>query len=253
MLLERPLRILLIQFRLSEAAAKLEKASIGRELGSEVEVSTISALDLADTYQSNMLVDQFDGVIFGGSGDFDFDGDRAADDMVRYRSAQFVDDLSPLLTYLRDYSIPTLGICFGHQLIGAFHGVPVHHDSEQKKMRTHEVSLTNEGSRYDICADLPNSFAAQYGHKDVLSRVPDDAALIMSGGDSCRVSALAYSPTFITTQFHPELTVADMQKRVELIPNYLPEGMMIDELFVDSPEAHKVLKNFGKLAHERWL
>jgi GMP synthase-like glutamine amidotransferase len=73
----------------------------------------------------------------------------------------------------------------------------------------------------------------------------------MNGGESCKVSALCYKQNIFTTQFHPELTLADMQLRVEATPGYLPDGACVEELFTAENESNTILKNFSTLVRNR--
>ncbi len=234
--------ILLVQFRQTPAADTLEKQSILREVMPYAEVKTVCGVT-EDVFAE---LGQADGVILGGSGDYDFDGARAADDPVRLRTEQLFVSLSPTLDYLFNLDKPLLGICFGHQLMGAFRGANVYHDSNQSKLKTHTVTLHDDGRQHRLFANMPTTFDAQYGHKDVLAHVPTGARLLAHGGDSCRVSALAYSDNIISTQFHPELTLEDMHDRVAHIPGYLPEGTTVDEVFFDTPHARTILHNFAR-------
>ncbi len=245
---QKKAHILLIQFRQIAITAELELASIGRELGSGITINVQSALESeVDWTKPREILARYDGVIFGGSGDFDFDGSREQHDPARLMSYILVERLRSLIQYIFDFNVPTLGICYGHQLLGAFSGVIIKHDETQRKTRSHTVRLLADSSNTFLCSNLPKNFKAQYGHKDVLERVPDSATLLIEGGDECQVSALCYSDVIFSTQFHPELNLEDMQKRVEATPGYLPEGVSVEEVFEDSPDANIILKNFGEL------
>lgn len=239
---QRP-TILLVQFRQTPQADQLEHSSILREVEAFADVVTVCGV------QGDVLagVKQADGVILGGSGDYDFDGARSVDDPIRRQTEALCRSLAPTLDYLFRNDKPTFGICFGHQLMGAFRGVGVYHDTSQSKQKTHTVALRPEGHEHRLCVALPPTFAAQYGHKDVLAHVPSGARLLAQGGEACRVSALAYSDNIISTQFHPELTIADMHDRVVHIPHYLPDGVAVDERYFDTPHARTMLHNFARV------
>lgn len=115
--------ILLVQFRASVVTASLEQESISRELGPGIQVRCISALDENIPWQlpAEVLIG-IDGVIFGGSGDYDFDGGRLRNDVARSTSYVFLEKLRPLLDHIFLHDVPTLGICYGHQIIGAYAG-----------------------------------------------------------------------------------------------------------------------------------
>jgi len=245
-------KILLVQFRTNPIAVEQERSSIVREVGGVCEVGYISALDKeVDWNFPEVLIAGYSGVILGGSGDLDFDGGRPADDEVRRISYELVGQLHSFFTYLFDNDIPTLGICYGHQLLGAFAGAQVHSDIAQKKVRSHEVKLLVNKNDYFLFTDLPESFYAYYGHKDVLDRVPEGAVLLMNGGECCQVSALQYRKNIYTVQFHPELNFGDMLLRVNSSKGYLPEGVTVEEIFKDDPHSNVILRNFGKFVASR--
>lgn len=247
-----PVPILLIQFRLRTITAEMEQQSIIREIGHTSQITPLSALDTTIDWNSpEQLLSPYGGVIFGGSGDFDFDGGRPAGDGAKQISYQLLAKLRPLLDYVFRHDILTLGICFGHQMIGAYKGATVVHDITQTKSRSHKVTVVAGAAEYPLCANVPETFFAHYGHKDSLDRVPDDATLMVTGGEECKVSALRYQKNIYTTQFHPELTRDDMRLRVAATPGYLPEGVSVDAVFSDESCSCQILRNFGQLVRDR--
>lgn len=242
------LKIVVIQFRTNPNLIAQEQTSIVREVGDFVAVDFIDALDLSiDWNYPEVIIKDYQGVILGGSGDLDFDGKRPEGDLVKRISLEILGRLRPLFQYIFDHDIPTLGICFGHQILGAFAGAQVKCDESQSKTCSHEVKLIVNKNEHFLFTDLPDSFYAHYGHKDVLDRVPEGAVLLMSGGEMCKVSALRYKNNIYTMQFHPELNFADMVDRATKKNNYLPEGKMIEEVFKDDPNSNTILRNFGRL------
>lgn len=240
-------KILGIQFRKNPASITQEQVCIQREVGEEVIIEFVSAFDeTAEWNFPETIVAGYDGVILGGSGEFDFDGNRDEDDEARKISYELLGRLRPLFSYIFEHDIPTLGICYGHQIVGAFAGAQVIYDEQQKKSRSHELKLVVDKNDYFLFSDLPNNFKAHYGHKDVLDRVPEGAVLLMNGGDECKVSALQYKRNIYTTQFHPELTLPDMVERIKNSPGYLPEGVVAEEVFSDDLDSNRILRNFAK-------
>ena len=240
-------RTLTIQFRINETSIKHEQECINRETGQFTDVDFISALDDSVDWQyPEVVMEQYDGLILGGSGELYFDGKKEAEDKCRKISYELLGKLRPLFTYLFEHDIPTLGICYGHQLLGAFAGAQVYYDEQQEKTKSHEVKLMVDKHDYFLFSDLPESFQAHYGHKDVLDRVPEGAVLLMNGGDECKISALKYKQNIYTTQFHPELSFDDMLKRMKDNGDYLPEGTLAEEVFSQDPDSNRILRNFGR-------
>lgn len=183
------------------------------------------------------------GVIFGGSGEFDFDGGRGDDDPARQTAHAIRDRVRPLVEYLFAHEVPTLGICFGHQIIGEIKGARVVADPTQKKIGTHLVHLNDDSTSDPLFRDLPKSFDGQYGHKDSLSTLPGTAQLLAEA-PTCRYSALRYGNKIYTVQFHPELTAEDVVRKLANSPGYLPEGVLADDIIRPSEHASAILPRF---------
>ncbi|MCA9362831.1 gamma-glutamyl-gamma-aminobutyrate hydrolase family protein [Candidatus Kaiserbacteria bacterium] len=240
-------KILAIQFRLNKKLVDQEQASLQREAGIYADIDFISIIDETIDWESPAkLMKDYQGLILGGSGEFFFDGDCDEDDPSKKISQEFLRILNPLFNYIFEHDVPTLGICYGHQLLGAYRGANVRYDVKQGKTKSHEVKLMVDKNDYFLFSDLPSSFQAYYGHKDSLDRVPEGAVLLMNGGDECKISALRYGNNIFTTQFHPELNFEDMVGRMKQTAGYLPEGIVAEEIFKDDPRSNTILQNFGK-------
>lgn len=239
--------ILVVQFRINQILIDHEQQCLRRQLGEQVNLQFLNALDeTIDWSVPEVILNGFDGVIFGGSGDLDFDGNRPLNDVVCQLSQTVLDRLSPTFQYIFANDIPTLGICYGHQIIGAFAGAKVKYSPEQRKICSHELKFMVDKNNYWLFANLPESFSAHYGHKDVLDSVPCGATLLLSGGERCQVSALRYKNNIFTVQFHPELTYGDMVERIKSLPGFLPEGSIVEEVFKDDPSSNLIVKNFAE-------
>ncbi len=240
-------KILCIQFRKDPHSIEREQAAIQREAGVYAEINFISAMDDARSWDKPAeIMAEYQGLILGGSGELYFDGKRAEKDPNRVMSYQLLDKLRSFFSYVFEHDLPTLGICYGHQLLGAFAGAQVCCDDKQGKTCSHEVKLMVNKHNHFLFSDLPESFQAHYGHKDSLDRVPEGAVLLMNGGDQCKVSALQYKNNIYTTQFHPELNFDDMVDRMKNSSGYLPEGTVVEEIFKNDPHSNTILQNFGK-------
>lgn len=237
--------ILVVQCRSNQRAIDLEKTSIRRETAHVAHVVFVSALDgEIEWSDSASILKKYDGLILGGSGDFDFDGGRLVDDPVRQETAMLMERLTPLLQYVFETDFPTLGICFGHQVLGAFSGARVVHDYNQMKIKSHPVSRIGTVEDAGIFTDMPTDFLAHYVHKDTLDRVPDGAELLVCGGNACQISALRYKRNIYSTQFHPELTFNDVERRVDSFPGYLRGGDTVSDVFTPQGDCTRLMRNF---------
>lgn len=238
--------ILLIQFRTSPKAIENEMKAVARSIGENGIVTNKHIFDYKTPEELALACISADGVIFGGSGDFDIDGGRELDDPARVTSQEILAKVSLAVEQIIALDKPFLGICYGHQLVAELRGGCICNNKEQSKIGTHEVELTMDGRLDPLFADLPQKFDAQYGHKDSICTLPDGAVLLASS-NKCQGAALRYGCQVYTTQFHPELTVDDVRFRLENSPGYLPEGASIDTLARPSEEASRIIPKWCEL------
>ena len=217
--------ILLIQSRATPEAAAAEYDRYLRALGGvEAQVTPISTLEVEQSWDTpSKIVEGYDGIVLGGSSDFFIHGGKGEEYAERAGAREIMDRMRLLVEYLVERQVPTLGVCFGHQLIAEVFGGNVTHDHSQKKGGTHEVRLTETGKDDSLFAGFPAIFPAQYGHRDSVTR-PPLGAVVLAEGDSCRFAALRYGSEVYTLQFHPELFPDDLLSHPEILALYLPEG-----------------------------
>jgi len=237
-------KILIIQSRRRPEMLKAEQGEYERAVAGAAALSFVSSVDETVAWDDpTTLLAGYDGIMLGGSGEFDFDGGRADDDEARIISQQIAQRLTPLIRYAYEKSCPVLGICFGHQIVSKIFGVKVLNDHEQKKIGTFPVTLTEAGKSDVIFSALPDTFPAQYGHKDSLSSVPAEA-VVLGGSAQCKTSALRYGEALYTVQFHPELTKDDVAWKLVNSPGYLPEGVSVESIVKDSTDASRIIPLF---------
>lgn len=198
-------KILLVQSRITEERIERERGNYLRAVNGSAELGFLSAVDekLAWSTPEELLAG-YDGVIFGGSSDFDFHGGRPEKDPVRLMSMIILGRARNIVQYAFEKELPILGVCFGHQIIGEIRGGMITNDREQTKMGSYEVHLTDAGKRDPLFGSLPESFFAQYAHKDSITTLPEGATLLATGS-TCRFSVLKYGDKMYTVQFHPEI------------------------------------------------
>jgi GMP synthase (glutamine-hydrolysing) len=160
---------------------------------------------------------------------------------------------------------PLLGVCFGHQLIGAALGGRVIRNPLGWELGSHEIALTDAGRDDPLLAGLPDRFHANFSHQDIvaedsLAGVP--GVRVLAGNGKAAVQALAAGPRVRGVQFHPEfsgaVTAAYIEARREVLaedarqrqsPEDLPEQLMARVR--DCPEGEQVLHNFVRYFVQR--
>ncbi len=237
-------KILVIQSRKAPERQKAERDAFVRAAGESAQLDFISTLDVEQRWDSPAdLVRGYDGVILGGSSDF-FWHYETSEFEEEYQGARMVlARVKDLVEYLVERQVPTLGICFGHQLIAEVFGGAVSHDGSQKKAGTHRVEVTTAGEDDVLLGELAPGFDAQYAHKNSVTR-PPLGAVVIGNGPSCHFSALRYGKTCYTFQFHPELVPSDLLSHPEALAVYLPEGKTAADLVRPAPAAEGLIPAF---------
>ena len=198
-------RILVVQSRTDESRIAGEQTHFRSALGGTADISFLSALDERLAWSTpDEFLKGIDGVIFGGSSDFDFHGGRPAKDPARLMSLILLSRTRNIISYTLAQRLPLLGVCFGHQMVAQMHGGEVENDTAQSKFGSYEVGLTEEGAKDPVFGHLPKSFFAQYAHKDSVTTLPSGATLLAQS-PACSFSALRYADKAYTVQFHPEV------------------------------------------------
>lgn len=126
---------------------------------------------------------------------------------------QLYNQLMPLMYYLLDQDFPTLGLCYGLQMLGQAAGATLT-DRTGEDLQAVEVTLTAEGQGDPVTGQLDPVIRGYSGHGDSLAELPEGATLLGSG-QHCRYQLLRLENNLYGTQFHPEITTAGMQIRID--------------------------------------
>jgi len=199
-------KIIVVQSRTQPERIEREQRNFRAAIGGRAQVEFLSALDekLAWIYPSELL-SECNGIIFGGSSDFDFDGGRDEKDPARIISTIILARVKAIVTFALAEDFPLLGVCFGHQIIAEMQGGEISHDKNQTKFGAYEVALTHDGEKDPLFSKFPKTFYAQYAHKDSATKLPTGATLL-GQANNCKYSILRYGSRAYTMQFHPEVS-----------------------------------------------
>jgi GMP synthase (glutamine-hydrolysing) len=238
------LKIVLGQFRSDEKVLSHEKKCFADKLG--IREDDLQTINLLGTELSEDDFVDADVVFLGGSGDY----------LVSQGDIpEVLDRVKSLLFTLRDKNVPTMGICFGSQVICWAFGGLVEKDESRQETGVFEISLKNEAAHDQIFMDFPSKFMAMLGHKDHLSELPEDA-ISLAGSERSPNQAFKLKNTMMYgVLFHPELSAQDMMFRLKMFADVygISERDMLDkekELDVDVTLASSVLNRFLNLVKD---
>lgn len=153
---------------------------------------------------------------------------------------------------------PLLGVCFGHQLIGAAFGGSVIRNPAGWQLASRPVTVHERGRDDPLFAGLPDRITVNLSHQDVVAEdtlAPANGVEILASNAKARVAALAAGPTIRGVQFHPEfsgqVTRAYIEARHEILaeesrlndePDDHPDALL--EQVAECPQGQQVFHNF---------
>ena len=143
-------KLIILQSRDSSDPMSFHEIScVRRKLGEDV------GLDVHNTLLSpptSHLLDDYDGVIIGGAGDFSVHDSK---------NQSWVTPMRRFLEAILSRNIPAFGICFGHQLLGQVLGSTIATDEARTEVGTVQLELTANGETDPMFQELPKVFSAQ--------------------------------------------------------------------------------------------
>jgi GMP synthase (glutamine-hydrolysing) len=155
-------------------------------------------------------LDEYSGIIVGGSPFNAGDPEDSKSDVQRRVEAEFDDLIDRVME--RDY--PFFGACYGVGLLTRHLGGVVDRTWPEEVGPT-RVTLTEAGLADPVFGGLTPSFDAFVGHKEACSELPPGAVLLASG-EVCPVQAFRVGTNVFATQFHPELTNEGIVTRIRI-------------------------------------
>lgn len=121
---------------------------------------------------------------------------------------------------------PTIGICFGHQLIAeSLGGKVVKAVDKGWGIGVHKWQITHRESW--MGEDQPDYLALRVSHQDQVMEMPEDSKLLASS-DFCPIGGFQIGEHFLAMQGHPEFSSAYsealMRKRIDQIGELVVEA-----------------------------
>lgn len=166
--------------------------------------------------------------------------------------ANWMKRLAAEIVQLAEFNVPTLGICFGHQLISYAFGGEVDFNPNGLEVGTVNISRLTSSNNDSLLSQLPEQFHAQAVHFQSVLALPKQAVRLaqshLDQNHAFRVGECTWG-----VQFHPEFTADIMLDVLENFKDELGEEVVSRKIqqVVPADEAQRVLVNFARLCEER--
>lgn len=135
----------------------------------------------------------------------------------------WVGALSQLLTAASAAAVPTVGICFGHQLIAHTLGGQVERAGVGWGLGVHRATPTDQGA---AAFDRHAPFDLLVSHQDQVVALPEDARLLATS-EHAPVAAFS-AGSMLGFQGHPEFTSAYAAALMDSRRDRIPAGVIAD-------------------------
>ncbi len=155
-------------------------------------------------------LDDWSGIVLGG-GPFNVSDCPEQKSAAQHRAEA---DLRELATRVVAADFPFLGACYGIGTLGTLAGGVVDR-TYAEPIGAVTIRLTDAGRADPLLGALPDTFDAFLGHKEAVARLPEGAVLLASSA-TCPVQAFRIGANVYATQFHPELDVSGLLRRIEV-------------------------------------
>ena len=184
-------------------------------------------------------LDSVDALFIGGSGDYLISQGHAP---------RQIEKVVALVKMARERGLPTLGMCFGGQIMTHAFGGKLVLDESRTEMGTYRLKKKPAAEHCPIFSGLPDEFDAQLGHQDHMEVLPEGAVNLLSS-ELSQVQAWTFpgEPLYALT-FHPELDPEGVEHRLRYYASkYGFSQEQINDMlseFTPAPHAKSVLRLF---------
>lgn len=138
--------------------------------------------------------------------------------------------------------IPFLGVCFGHQILGAVCGAAVGPNPKGRANGSCEVEVTRKAA---IFSETPTIFTAQISHRDVILENRSEFQVIATANHDPR-HAIQVGKNAFGVQFHPEWNMDLSKAYIDVRQSSLGEELAakMRATLAPSPDAKLVIQSF---------
>ncbi|WP_182169689.1 glutamine amidotransferase-related protein [Flaviflexus equikiangi] len=141
--------------------------------------------------------------------------------------------------------IPTLGLCFGLQMLALRSGGALTRDHAEP-LSAPTLRVTAEGREDPLLAGVGDTFQTYVGHAEAIGRVPESMTVLVTS-DEVPVQMGRWGRNVYGTQFHPEITKQGSAVRVGFYGGTYFDPQERDRVMKECQDAyteHTILSTF---------
>lgn len=174
------------------------------------------------------MLDEVDAFFIGGAGKYSATKDYP-----------WTQPLHDLVRHAVDRNLPTVGSCWGHQVIARALGGQVVFDPDRSELGCRWVELTDAGTEDLLFCRFPPRFRANMGHQDRVVELPRDAVELAVNENGHQAFRLSDRPIY-GTQFHTELDAKRERERIHVYREHYRAALP------DEETVQRVLSNLAE-------
>lgn len=145
--------------------------------------------------------------------------------------------------------IPTLGVCYGHQLLAYALGGKVGYNPNGKEYGTVQVTLNETAAGDPLFKSFQTPLLLNASHSQSVLQLPQGARLLASSSFDNH-HAFIINENAWGVQFHPEFNLAVMKAYIEHNRPDLPEADKLLSESVETPAGPALLRRFYQIIKE---
>lgn len=235
-------RFLILQLRPETDAADDEFRSLLEKSGLTTDRVHRIRLDQEDL-PDGLDVTDYAGVIVGG-------GPGCVSDTPEHKSgleARIESQIMGLMPQITQEDHPFMGCCYGLGILAHHLGGDVSKENYSEPVGPTICTLTPAGAADPLLDGFDPEFEVFVGHKEAVQRLPDGTMHLVQS-ENCPIQMIRHGSNVYATQFHPEATANDFERRIQIYRNhgyFPPEDA--DRLIAKCHEANVTLP--GKILH----
>ena len=151
------------------------------------------------------------------------------------------------LRSVAQHSIPTLGICYGHQLLAYAFGGEVGNNNSGGEFGTIDITLSKAAGADALFGEMPRTFKAHVSHAQSVLTLPESAQ-VLAYSEHERYHAFVINKNMWGVQFHPEFDREIMKEYIDFNSERITlkgaNPAVLHKRCANTPIAHSLLKRF---------